>query len=176
MKKVISHPKLQIKLDTIDEHDSETLRKWRNSPAIFTWCRQNDLLTESKHSAWMANFPKDERIKMYLIRDQDSKPIGVCGLTDIDLINQRAEFSLYIGPEFHGHGYGKQALQLLCHHGFNAYPLNVIWGESFSGNQAMKTFEEIGFKKEGVRRDFYFREGKHIDAVLFSIKKNEFSI
>lgn len=173
---MISHPKLATKLDVISPEDSETLRHWRNDPTIFKWCRQNDLLTESKHSAWMSQHPMSERIKMYLIVNESDIPVGVCGLTDFDLINQRAEFSLYIGPEHQGKGYGEDALKLLCYHGFNAYPLNVIWGESFEGNPALSIFERIGFKNEGVRRDFYFRNGKHINAVLFSIKRDEFDL
>lgn len=170
---MISHPNLKVRLDTITSEHFDLLRAWRNSPEIFQWCRQNDLLTEAKHASWMHNHPKDDRIKMYIIKNIMKEPVGVCGLTDIDLVNQRAEFSLYIGPEFHKSGYGRDALKLLLFHSFRAYPLNIIWGESFDGNPAIKMFESIGFKREGIRRDFYYRNGFHIDAILFSIKKDE---
>jgi tryptophan synthase alpha chain len=39
-------------------------------------------------------------------------------------------------------------------------------------NQQISYFERIGFKKEGIRRDFYFKNGKFIDAFLVSIKRH----
>lgn len=172
---MILHKKFKgLSLDTIDEVKNQ-IRHWRNAPEVFTWCRQNDLITETKHKAWLENHEKDPTIKMYLVRD-GSTPIGVCGLTSIDLVNQRAEFSLYIAPEYQGQGYGGKALKLLLWHGFNAYPFNVIWGEVFDSNHALKLFEKVGFKKEGVRRDFYYRNGKFIDAHLISMKRSEFSL
>lgn len=170
---MINYGNLPVKLDSLDRSHLELTFKWRNDPRIFRWCRQNDLLSESDHNNWFERQSKDPKIKMYVIKNENDKPVGVCGLTDIDLINQRAEFSLYIGPEYHGNGYGKEALKLLCHHAFTSYPLNIIWGESFDGNQALKVFEEIGFKKEGIRRDFYFRNGKFINATIFSLKRGE---
>jgi RimJ/RimL family protein N-acetyltransferase len=99
--------------------------------------------------------------------------VGVCGLTSIDLINQRAEFSLYIGPEYQGLGYGKAALLTLITHGFRVLNLNCIWGETFNKNPAAEMFEELGFKKEGTRRDFYFRDGRFINAHLYSLLRSE---
>jgi UDP-4-amino-4,6-dideoxy-N-acetyl-beta-L-altrosamine N-acetyltransferase len=173
---MILHPKLNTRLWHIPHDMSETLMKWRNSPEIYKWCRQNDLLTEENHNNWFKNHQTDSKIKMYLIRTKDSTPVGVCGLTDIDLINLRAEFSLYIAPEYQGNGLGKDALKLLLWHSFKSYPLNIIWGETFATNPAINAFEDIGFKKEGVRRDFYWRDGSYLDAILLSIKHHELKI
>lgn len=162
-----------ILLNPILPCHKEILFNWRNNPELYYWCRQNDLLDWNSHCDWFEKLGNDKSMKMYLIGNSE-EPLGVCGLTDINLINQRAEFSLYIAPEFQGHGYGTKALITLISHGFSNYPLNVIWGESFSGNPAIDMFKRIGLKQEGTRRDFYFRDGKFIDAYLFSIKRNEF--
>lgn len=111
-----------------------------------------------------------------MIRALEDTPIGVCGLTDIDLINQRAEFSIYIDPDFKGNGYGSDALKLLCHHAFESTPLRTIWGETIAGNPAITMFTKIGFSIDGTRRGFYYRHGKFIDSILISIKREEFSI
>lgn len=161
------------------DHLSQTFL-WRNDERIYKWCRQSDLLNETKHQEWFERQARDPSIKMYSIYSCDNDGndlngfVGVCGLTDIDLVNQRAEFSLYIGPKFHGLGYGTKALKELLKVGFNRYPLNSIWGEVFDNNPAMKIFEKIGFAKEGIRKEFYFRDGKFIDAHLISINRKEF--
>jgi len=152
----------------------ELLFNWRNDPDIFYWCRQNDLLDWNTHCAWFDKLGLDKSIKMYLIETENKIPIGVCGLTDIDLINQRAEFSLYIAKEFQSRGYGKLALITLIKNSFDGYPLNNIWGESFENNPAIEMFKKLGLKLEGIREEFYFKNGKFIDAHLFSIKRYDY--
>lgn len=172
---MIKLKKLITSLDTISQDDLGQMFRWRNDPAIFKWCRQNDLISYDDHRKWFEGLSSNKSVKMYAIK-VDNILVGVCGFTDIDLINQRAEFSLYIGPTHQGNGYGKEALKLLCWHGFNSYPFKIIWGESFDENPAIKMFESIGFKHDGVRRDFYFIDSNHINAHLFSIRKDELKI
>jgi len=165
-----------ISLAPLSSEDSSLAFNWRNNPTIFKWCRQNDFLNLPNHEKWFNSQFDDKNVKFYAIKLTDEnlyKTIGVAGLTSIDLVNQRAEFSLYVGPENHGKGYGKEALRALVRHGFNILPLNIIWGETYEGNPAYKMFEDVGFKKEGTRREFYNREGKFIDAHLYSIKRGE---
>ncbi len=152
---------------------NETI-KWRNNYKIWKWCRQNDELIYDNHLEWFDKIRKDPTIKMYSILDLDETYVGVCGLTDIDRVNQRAEFSLYIAPDFQRSGYATSALRTLLSHGFMNQNLNVIWGETFEGNPAYDLFLKIGMKHEGTRRQFYFKEGKHIDAHLISMTRSEF--
>lgn len=174
-----------VKLGPLLKEYSAQLFTWRNDESIFKWCRQVDLLTEIGHEKWMQSHQLDKTIKMYSIIDTNyagkkdnwntTGLVGVCGLTDIDLINQRAEFSLYIGPEFQKKGYAKAALKLLLEIGFSRYPLKTIWGETFEKNPAYNMFLTIGFKPDGTRRSFYFKDGHHIDAHLVSITREEFN-
>lgn len=163
-----------VSLGPISEVSSEQLFKWRNSKSIYKWCRQFEPLNRWHHDAWLKSLPEREDVRMYAIISKDTlKPVGVCGLTSIDLINRHAEFSLYIGNELQGGGYGKAALKTLVQHGFDALGLNHIFGETFDGNHAAKMFEKVGFKYEGTRRKFYFRDGEYIDAHLYSIIRSD---
>ena len=156
---------------------AESLTKilaWRNDQRIFRWCRQCEPISESAHRAWFESIHSAGDIKMFGIHSGESELIGVCGLTSIDWINRRAEFSLYISPEHHGKGCGESALRRLLRVGFSVFNLNCIWGESFEGNPAVETFKRVGFHFEGKRRSFYFREGKYIDANLWSILRGEY--
>ena len=157
-----------VTLRRIREQDLETLFKWRNDPAIFKWCRQNDVLSWESHLRWFKRQDLDATIEMYVIV-ADDKLVGVCGLTSIDRLNSRAEFSLYIDPARQGIGLGSSSLKTLISHGFMNHGLNCIWGESFEGNPAAKMFESVGMTKEGVLRDYYFRSGRFIDCVRHSI-------
>lgn len=165
-------------------------RVWRNHPDIRRWCRQHTLISISHHERWLKRIEEDPSIKMFgIVAVQTANshpeyddgigsvhtqiPVGVCGLTSIDRLNQKAEFSLYIAPGQHSKGYGEAALRRLCDHGFKDMNLNRIWGEVFDGNPAMKTFERVGFKLEGIQRQSYFRDGKFIDSLIISRLRTE---
>lgn len=148
------------------------LLSWRNDPAIWQWCRQHTLIDEDSHEAWAKSLCSRKDVKMFLIGNL-GEYVGVCGLTDIDHLNQRAEFSLYIAPEFQGRGLAKSALKTLLCHGFLDLNLNCIWGESFENNPAQNLFQKVGFKFEGRRRHFYYREGRFIDACLYSALRSD---
>jgi len=167
---------ITVALVPLDSKFADLIRGWRNHPAISRWCRQNNLITDMDQAEWLRKQNGDPRIRMYLIwakTDEAENPVGVCGLTDIDLVSRRAEFSLYIAPGMHGRGLGKAALGLLFDKGFDDLGLNVIWGETFDGNPAMRCWDRLGLVKEGTRRDFYFKEGRFVDAHLVSVKADE---
>ena len=157
----------------------ELLYRWRNEQTIWEWTRQNNLLHWDTHVRWFERQQVDPTLDMFLVckeHDGDTDAIGVAGLTSIDRGNARAEFSLYIAPEFQMHGFGRPALATLFDHGFKNLNLNSIWGETIDGNPARHLFERIGMKHEGVRRDFYYKNGSFKDAHLYSILKSEWSV
>jgi UDP-4-amino-4,6-dideoxy-N-acetyl-beta-L-altrosamine N-acetyltransferase len=167
-----------VSLRRLSHEDAYDIFRWRNHPAIAKWCRQFDSLHWTGHWAWIEAQSKDKSMSMYAIEDdkeEKGKIVGVCGFTSIDLINRRAEFSLYIGNEYHGMGLGEAGLRALIKKGFLDYGFNSIWGETFDGNKAAKMFEKVGFKHDGTRRDFYFRAGNFIDAHLYSILRSEYA-
>lgn len=177
----------------------EAADRVRNQYEIRRWCRQYTLISSTEQAAWFERISKDKTVKMFGVgtkppppgkggatddgggpiilararSEYDLTPIGVCGLTSIDHVNQKAEFSLYIVPEQQNKGYGKEALSLLVEHGFRDFNLNRIWGETYDGNPAIKMFEALGFKKEGTLRQSYFREGRFIDSHIYAKIRGE---
>lgn len=163
-----------VHLIPINPDNLEVYRRWRNSDDIRVWCRQNNLISQADQLDWYEKMRKDPTIRMYEIFD--GEPLGVCGLTSIDLINSRAEFSLYIALEWQGSGNATKALKALLEVGFHELNLNLIWGETFDGNPALNIFKKLGMTVEGTRRQFYFKNGKYIDAHLVSITRDEWKL
>jgi RimJ/RimL family protein N-acetyltransferase len=160
-------------LEPLDSSLDEYLREWRNDPRIWKWCRQFDTISDQAQARWRAAQDADPAIRMWAITQCGGAAVGVAGLTSIDHVNQRAEFSLYIEPDSQKIGIGRAALATMLSHGFKNLNLNVIWGEVFQGNPALLVFEHLGFVNEGTRRDFYFRDGKFIGAHLISMRRDE---
>lgn len=163
-----------VSLETIDAVHLPQLRQWRNDYRIYRWCRQDGLISEYRHVEWFKWQAADPHTRMFLVCDTKT-PVGVAGLTSIDLLNRRAEFSLYIDPEKHHSGYGKKALCTLLHHGFVDLALNRVWGETFEGNPALRMFLNLGLEYEGTRKQHYFKEGRFIDSTLVAITRNKWT-
>jgi RimJ/RimL family protein N-acetyltransferase len=162
-----------IGIRRLDEKDLKPALKCRNDPRVFTWCRQYAPLHEWQHRNWFHNQSIDKTMEMFAI-DYYDEFAGVCGLTGIDMLNRRAEFSCYVSPDKQGKGIGKAALIKLFTFGFYSLGLNRIWGEVFDGNHAYNTFMKLGMEDEGRRKEFYYRDGRFIDANLVSIGREQF--
>ena len=162
-----------IILKPISKCDLPQLLLWRNDGRLFKWFRQYEPISEDHHLRWFENLKDDNTLKMFSIFNDENVLVGACGLTSIDYVNRRAEFSLYIGFDHASHGYGIAALKRLLTIAFSVYNLHQVWGEVFAGNPALDLFLKLGFKSGGLRRDFYYRDGIYINSHMISILRNE---
>ena len=163
-----------VSLDTIEFDDIEIMRQTRNFSMINRWCRQCGLISRSEQGAWWERLQSDKTRKIYIIVTANAERIGVVGLTDIDHRNQNAEFSLLINPKNQSRGYGKLALKTILKHGFDDLNLNVIWGETYEGNHALKLFTAVGMTLDGIRPQHVYKDGKFFDSYMISIKREAF--
>ena len=105
------------------------------------------------------------------------KVIGTIGLHDIDWRKGSGELTYGLSPLFWGNGYFNEAIGMVIHWFFKLPESNRLFLKTSSKNgSSISAVMKIGFKKEGVMRDFYLDEKTKIrwDAVLFSMLKSEF--
>lgn len=158
---------------------------WRNDPKIYAWTRQNGPLTRREHEAFEERVESDRSIRFFglWVENGEAVPpytatfdghcVGTCGLTSINERHGTAEFSLLIGPEYQGKGYGTVGLKCLLDYAFGALNLKTVWGETFVGNHALHIFKKVGMKEEGVLRSRYEKDNKRIDAISVSMTREE---
>lgn len=170
----------EVKLDYISWEIAKDLNRWRNLPEIRDWCRQHSLIDDDSQRKWYEWQSSDPNTEMFVICvdkpdvEDEFDIVGVCGLTSIDWVHRRAEFSCYVFPNQQRKGYANSALHVLFDHAFDDLNLNLIWGETFAGNPALDFFIDVlGMKEEGIRRQFYYKKGKYIDAHMLSITREE---
>jgi len=161
-----------IDLRRVEYEDIELFRIERNKPEIMRWCRQNDLISTTDQDEWFKRQNADLTMRMYSIL-VESLLVGCCGLTSIDLINRRAEFSCFIFLNDQGQGHAETALKQLFDKGFSDMNLNMIWGETVGSNPSLRLFtEKLGMKVDGKIPEFYYKEGEYQDSTRISMLKD----
>ncbi len=112
----------------------------------------------------------------FIIEKHDGTVIGQCGTMHTNWKNSYTIVWIYIGgAENRGCGYGAEALSLLVGYIFKQMNLNRVGLFVFDFNKrAIKSYEKIGFKLEGILRQELYRNGRYNDVYQMSILKSEY--
>lgn len=106
----------------------------------------------------------------------NKEKIGQIASNEFDLENKKVELDILIGQKKNmGKGYGSDALKTLMKYLFENFDINKIWTSARANNaRALKTYEKVGFKKEGLLREDDYFENNFVDCVRFGVLKKEF--
>lgn len=162
----------KVRLRPIEPADVSMLQRWINtSPArLFIFPRLPQSFQHERD--WAASRAVDVNKPTYIIQTRRGVDIGV---TDLVIEGARATLGVAIFEErYWSHGYGTDAVRTLVDGAFRARPLVRIELTVFPNNvRAIKAYERVGFKREGVLRSYQFRDGAYSDVVLMSILHGE---
>jgi RimJ/RimL family protein N-acetyltransferase len=103
-------------------------------------------------------------------------PLGRCLLFNVDHVNRSAMLGVLIGEKtYWGKGYGHEAVKLLLDYGFNLLNLHSIMLGVFSFNErAIRSYQKVGFKEIGRRRQARVVGGHKFDVIFMDILADEF--
>ncbi len=117
---------------------------------------------EKTHNRWL------------MVRKSDHRSIGTCGFHKWDKRYFRAEIGYDLSPSFWGQGYMIEALRAVIASGFEHMRLNRIEALVYIENdRSTQLLRRLGFKQEGVLRDYFYLDGKFYDHYLFALLQNE---
>lgn len=106
---------------------------------------------------------------------QSGEYIGGCGVNKVDWKNSIAEIGIFLGKKFWGKGYGSDGMNLLIKFVFEQMNINKVKLNVYSFNKrAIRCYEKLGFKLEGVLRQELFRDGQYHDIHIMGILKDEY--
>lgn len=111
---------------------------------------------------------------LFAVETLDGRLVGTLGVHEVDWKNARATLYLMVHPEERGKGYGKDALRVALRFLFAINNFYRVGLTVFSFNErAIRLYESIGFRREGVLREALFRDGKRHDIHLMGILRSE---
>ena len=101
--------------------------------------------------------------------------IGNVGIVNVDLMNNQAEISYFIGSAYWGCGYATEAVEAMLIFGFEQLGLERILGRSMLHNEASKrVLTKCGFIYEGIGRHEVMKEGRFLDVYRSSILQSDY--
>lgn len=167
-----------LRLRELARKDLESINKWRNNHTLIDFLgapyRYINIDVDIKwYENYMANRATTVRCA---IVEEDDEILGLVSLTDINHMNQSAELHIMIGDsENQGKGLGTFAVKEILNHAFNNMNLHrVELGVLESNTRAIHLYEKCGFVREGLKREFCYKNGKFENLLVYSCLKNEF--
>jgi len=100
--------------------------------------------------------------------------VGLIDIFDFEPKDRRAALGILIADaDQRKKGYGAEALKLLCDYCFSHLALHQVYANITLDNEnSAKLFENLGFKKVGVKKDWTFADGQYKDEVLYQLINN----
>ena len=122
--------------------DGPTLFIWRNDPLVREASRSNHLLTNREHSDWLRATLEDPGAHQFMvIRGRND-----VGYVRFDQDRERAEVSVYLNPDFRGHGLGVSVLLTAQAALVNTSEVKELRAYVKHGNSASRRlFEDAGY-------------------------------
>jgi len=165
----------KVRLRAVEEEDLSMIAGWRNSPGVRRYMFTQDLIAESRQKRWFAAVANDDT-KRYYVVETDDGPVGMVYIDDIDWRNRRAEWGIYIGEKgARRKGYASEAARLMLRYAFGYLNLNRIFARMLADNaRGIEFHERLGFRRDGVLKDYIVRDGEYVDVVVMSLSGDEF--
>jgi RimJ/RimL family protein N-acetyltransferase len=102
--------------------------------------------------------------------------IGVAYVARMSTHHEHALVGITIGQtDYWGEGYGKESMRLLLRYCFEDLGLHRVSAETFEYNTAWRDLVEgMGFTREGVARDYLYRDGQYWDKAFYALLEDEY--
>lgn len=146
--------------------------------AVTQYLMDEPPVTEYDQAQAIVQFYQDPAGKNHnrwvLIRKADQQLIGTCGYHKWEKRYCRAEIGYDLAPAAWGQGYMTEALRIVIQHGFARMGLNRIEALVYVANErSLRLLQRLGFKPEGILRDYFCLDGKFYDHTLLALLQRE---
>jgi len=152
-----------------------------DSALLYDWITNRDLVilnssfhpvSDVDHQAWIESMLiKRADLVIFVIEEAKTRQvIGTCQLLNINWRHRSAELQIRIGnTQYHGRGFGSEAVKLLTHFGYVDLNLHRIYLHVFANNtRAIKSYEKCGFVKEALLKEAAYIDGSWVDVIGMS--------
>jgi len=161
-----------VVLRPLEEADLPHLMRWSEDPELRKLTGETAPMDEEGARAFLEKVRTDESRRWYAVT-VGGRIIGETGLLRIFPAWRTTDVSIILGEE-RGKGHGTQAMGLMLDLAFGELGMHrASIGVVGFNVGALRFWEGLGFRKEGVQRDGYLLEDGYHDFVMMSLLEEE---
>ena len=167
----------RVYLRPFSRDDLQYIQKWSNDAELRKLTGEVAPMSQAETEKWYKELLDDkDRMWFVIVLKSGNRVIGEAGLLRMFRPWRSTDMTIIIGEkDAWGKGYGTDVGHLLLDYafirlGFHRVSIGVV---GFN-KRALRFWESLGFKKEGVERDEYYYDNEYSDGVMMSILEDEF--
>ncbi len=163
-----------VRLRILREQDAEITFRWRHGERA-KYLNRGAATIEEQRNWILRNAESGD--KNFVIEFQGS-PVGMISLVDIDNTNHSCSTGRLLIGEEETVGNAPvvfDAEKALLDYAFEELNIHSIYGPVMGTNTGvLKLRRYLHYQQAGVYKDHYFVDGKYVDAILFSLLKDDY--
>lgn len=164
-------------LRKIEDADLESLHSYWSDEVVTEFMNTSfKTLEESQAMIDLLNgLPKNKEGRRWaIVEKRTGRVIGSCGYHNVKAEHRRAEIGYELGLEFWGRGIMQEVLTAVIEHCFENEGFNRIEAFVTEGNtRSINTLEHLGFKIEGLLRDYEFMQGQFRNQTILALLRKD---
>jgi RimJ/RimL family protein N-acetyltransferase len=167
----------RLYLRPLEKSDLGVLQTWANDPEL------RGLTGETMPSSQVGmeeTFERartdPDRVWFVVVHKETHQVIGEARLLRMFYAWRTTDLSIILGDKTAwGRGFGTEAINLLLDYAFGYLNFHrVSIGVVASNERALRFYEKVGFKREGLQRDGYYYNHAYQDFVMMSLLEHEY--
>ena len=167
-----------VGLRAVEEADARAYSTWLDDKLVTNYLEMGLRPVRRKDADAFLDLANNAEDAVVFAMDdlQGFKVVGTCGLYLIQWACRRAQFNILVGDRSAwDKGIGTEAAKLCLDYAFDSLNLNSVQlGVNADNERALRSYEKVGFVREGLRREFIYRNGRYYDLVVMSVLRKEY--
>ena len=157
------------------ENETDILTAWANEDQVLAYRNgfYDSLLGKEKARDMITRWNEGPFL-FSIVSLTDNNFMGHITLFDVAPYETYATMAIYLGREYRGQGYAKEAVSLIVDYAFDTQRFKAIHLEVYSFNDnALKMYEKSGFVVCGRWHNICYNSGEYCDIVLMELLRED---
>lgn len=112
-----------------------------------------------------------KQLRLVICENETENPVGLIDLYDFDPTNKKVAVGLTIYPESEREkGFASEALRQISAYAYKFLDVHQIYADISEDNlPSIRLFENAGFLKTAIKKDWIHRHGEFLDIFIFQL-------
>lgn len=165
-----------VRLSPLDPLDAPAYAQWVNADHLKPYLNRPWEISEQEERQRVETLMSSANAVGFALRmKEDGALIGRTAIWNVHSVNRSGLFTIFIGDRAQwSKGLGTEATALTTIYAMDELKLHRLELECYVYNdRALRTYERLGFKREGIRREAKLHDGAFHDAIQMAILESE---